>query len=177
MRILVSRMRRSVSPALSGGNSLPHQLSVAGRGHTHGLTEQPRGMATAMPTDLAHRLLNRHVGLPQQAGKPLDADGDQVGHRGLAVGVDEHTTKLRGRQVHGARKRDECPPLGRIATQDFDSLASLSSQGRELTKARWTRMCCPTLGRRPTYRTRSDIWRDDIEQCEQQGLHPVEPIR
>ena len=79
---------------------LANTLSVMGRGEADGLVEEPCGMAAAMPSDLSHRLPDRQVGLPQQPRHALGTQRRQIRHGGLAVGLDEHTTELRSREVN-----------------------------------------------------------------------------
>ena len=69
-------------------------MAVPDRGDTDGLAEQAGGVAAAVPSDLAHRLLDRKVGLAQQTGQVLGTQRRQVRHRGLAVGPDEDPAEL-----------------------------------------------------------------------------------
>lgn len=96
-RLTAARFRRRLG-------AFSAELSVAGRGDANGMAEHSGGVAAAVPADLTHRLLDRQVGLTQQLSEMLGADSDQVGHRGLAVGTDEHPPELRGRQMHSIGK-------------------------------------------------------------------------
>lgn len=67
-------------------------------------------------------------------------------------------------------------PCGSM-TQQFGSLAGLSSQWSELLERRRDWMAGHALGRRPVNRCSPHVRRPDIEHCEQQRLEAVKALR
>jgi len=151
--------------------------SILSRRHTHAATELPRGVVRITPSDLSRDATDWLVGLAQQDGHSFDSDHRQVRDRCLAVRIHEHAADLRWRQMHRASKLRQCPAVLRFLTQQIGGESSLKSQGGKRAVARHRRTSRTPLCRGLPRHRHSDEWCNDIDDREQQGLHPKEPIR
>ena len=100
------------------------ELAVASGCHADCLAEHSGGVASAVPADPSYGLLDGQLGFAQYSGQVFCSEGREVGHRGLAVGIDEDPSELRPREMDRARHLIKRPAVFGVVVQKLDDLTA-----------------------------------------------------